>query len=138
VGSELLLRLLLDQRFRFGYHGRLEIEEMLLACSFNNPFSTAPMDPSLQSVEFVKRCLVLLFQFFMGGSGLIQYATEFRHLPLGIDNATLTLCGLLESRQQETLALGKIVGKLVGVIHNAPYFSESLNLRKATSPKKIN
>ena len=100
---------------------------MPLAFALNDPFSATPMNPSLQSVELVKRCLMLLFQLLMRGSRLIQYASEFSHLPLGVDNVTLTLRGLLESRQQETLALGKIAGKLMGVIHNAPCCNDSLD-----------
>ena len=61
---------------------------MLLALAFDDPFSAAPIDPSLQSVEFINRSLVFLFQLLMGGSRLIQYAVELRHLPL-------KLCGLL-------------------------------------------
>ena len=91
---------------------------MLLPISFNDPLSAAPIDPSLQSVEFVNGRLVFLYQLLMGGSGLIQYAVELRHLPL-------TLCGFLESSQQEVLAFAQIVGKKVGVIHNANGFSNS-------------
>ena len=83
---------------------------------------------SLQSVEFVKRCLVRLPQLLIGGRRIIEHATEFCHLSLGVDNVTLTLRGLLESHHQETLALGKIVGKSSGVIHNAHCFNKSLDL----------
>lgn len=98
---------------------------MLLPVSFNDPFSAAPIGPSLQSVEFVNGCLVFLYQLLMGGSGLIQYAAEFRHLPLGVGDSTLSLCGFLKSSQHETLAFDQIVGKKVGVIHNANGFSNS-------------
>ena len=76
-----------------------------------------------------------LLQLLEGGRRVIEHATEFRHLSLGVDNVTLTLRGLtltlrglLESRQQELLALGKIVGKLSGIIHNASCCNESPRL----------
>jgi len=98
---------------------------MLLPISFNDPLSAAPIDPSLQSVEFVNGRLVFLYQLLMGGSGLIQYAVELRHVPLGVGDSTLSLCGFLESSQHETLAFAQIVGKKVGVIHNAHCFNDS-------------
>jgi hypothetical protein len=98
---------------------------MLLALAFDDPFAAAPIDPSLQSVEFIDRGLMSVFQLLMRGSRLIEHAAELRHLPFGVDNSTLVSCGFLESSQQELTALGKIVGEKVGVIHNANCFNNS-------------
>ena len=108
---------------------------MPLAFAFHESFAPAAVDPTLQGIQFVERGLMRLLQLLVRGGRLVQHAAEFGHLLLGIDRATLKLCGLLESRQQELLALGKIVGKRVGVIHNADCFTDSCQSRKTTSQK---
>ena len=98
---------------------------MLLAFAFNNPFAPLAVDPSLQRVEFVDRSFVRFLQLLIGDSRFIEHALQFGRLLLGVDSPLLKLCGLLESGQQELLALGKIVGKSVGVIHNAHCCNDS-------------
>ena len=75
---------------------------MLLAISFQDPFSTATMHPPLQSVELIHGRFVDLLEFAMRGSCLVQDAAELRHSPL-------PLGGFSKSRQQETLAFAQVV-----------------------------
>jgi hypothetical protein len=127
VSGYVLWRQLRDGFFRFTGTGRLEIEQMPLALAFDDPFTLPAIDPSFQTIEFFDRGLKRLLQLLVGGRRFIEDAVEFCHLPLGIGHLTLTLSGLLESGQQETLALGKIIGKLRGVVHNAPCCTNSLD-----------
>ncbi|MBA3485327.1 MAG: hypothetical protein H0T51_26330 [Pirellulales bacterium] len=70
-------------------------------------------------------------QLSVRGGRLIQNAAEFRRSTLRLDNSTLTLDGFLKSRRQKSAALGEIVLKSVGVIHNAPCCSDSPHERKS-------
>ena len=108
---------------------------MSLAFAFQESFAAATVDPLLQGIEFIDRGLMRLLQLLVRGGRLVQYATEFSRLLRGIDSSPLELCGLLEGCQQELLALGKIGGKRVGVIHNANSFTDCCQSRKATSQK---
>ena len=108
---------------------------MPLAFAFQESFAAATVDPSLQDIEFIDRGLMRLLQLLVRGGRLVQHATEFGRLLLGIDSSPLKLCGVLESRQQELVAFGKVGGKRVGVIHNAHCFTDSCQSRKTTSQK---
>src|SRR5260221_11781685 len=110
---------------------------MPLAFAFQQSFAAATVDPSLQGIEFVDRSLMRLLQLLVRGSRLVQHATEIGRLLLGIDSSPLKLCGVLEGRQQELVALGKVGGKRVGVIHNAICFTDSCQARKITSQKNF-
>jgi hypothetical protein len=116
VGGYLLLRRLWDRLFRFTGTGRLEIEQMPLALALEDPFTFPAIDPSFQTIELFNRGLMGLLQFLVRGRRLIEHSLQFR--------------GSLKSRQQEALAFVEIVGKLRGVIHNAPCCNDSHNFEK--------
>ena len=78
---------------------------MLLAIAFDDPFAALSVDPALQGAQFLERGLVRGLQRFVRRSRLIQHALQLRSFS--------------ESRQQELVALSKIIGKCVSVIHNA-------------------
>ncbi len=86
---------------------------MLLPLAFDDPFASAAMDPALQAIEFIERGLLRLFQFLIGGGRFIQHALQLR--------------GLLKSCQQELVAVGKIGGKLLGVIHVTSCYNQLAN-----------
>ena len=108
---------------------------MPLAFAFQKSLAAAAIDPSLQGMEFIDRGLMRLLQLLVRGGRLVQYVTEFGRVLRGIDSSPLKLCGVLESRQQELMALGKIGGKRIGVIHNAHCFTNGCPSRKTTSQK---
>ena len=97
--------------FRRATGGGFQIEEMLLAVTVVQPLPPVAVDPAFQTLEFLDGCLVRFLQLAIGSRRGIQHTFEFR--------------SLLESGQQESLALGQIIGKWKGVIHNALGCSES-------------
>jgi hypothetical protein len=69
---------------------------MLLAFSLNDSFASSTKNPLLQAIEFNDRGLMCRLQLFMGSSRFIEH--------------TFQLGGLLESCQQQLVALFKIIG----------------------------
>ena len=121
VGSDLLSRRLSRGLPRCGGRRRLQIEQVPLAPSFDGPLTPPPVDPPLQAVELVQRGLVRCFQLFIGGRCGVEHM--------------LQLGRLLESCQQQTLALGEIVGEWKGVVHNAPCCNNSIDFGKTILQK---
>jgi len=91
--------------------GGFEIEQMTLPLSLDDLLSSPAVDPALQGAQFLERGLVRGLQRFVRRSRLIQHALQLRRFS--------------ESRQQELVALDKIIGKCMSVIHNAHCFSDS-------------
>ena len=104
---------------------------MLLALAFEESFATLAVDPPLQAMELLHCRFVDLLELVMRGGRLVQDAAQFLCSTLRLDNSTLTLDGFLESRRQKSAALGEIVGKSVGVIHNVRCCSDSGDERKS-------
>ena len=78
-----------------GCRGRLEVEQMLLALSFDDPFSSPAVDPALQAISSSSAAWCVAFS--SSYEAAVSSSTRFQ------------LGRLLESCQQEPLALGKIV-----------------------------
>ena len=89
---------------------------MLLTFSLNNLLRAPAVDPPLQGAQFLERGLMCRLQLAVRGGCLIQHTAQFGRL--------------LECRQQELVALGKISGKRVVVIHNDHRSSDSFRLGK--------
>ena len=121
VGRDLMLSWFRERRL-VG-RGLIEIEQMELPLAFDHPFTSLSIGPAFQLLEFIDHGLVRLLELFIGGGRLIENPPE-----LGC---------LLECSQQELLALGQIVRKLLGVIHHAYCFNNSSKSRKTISGKII-
>ena len=83
---------------------------MLLPLAFDDPFTPPAVDPALQAIEFIDCGLVRLLQLRIRSGCFIEHAFQLRRFS--------------ESCQQKLVALGKIVGKSVGVIHHAHCFND--------------
>ena len=121
VGRDLMLSWFRERR-RVG-RGLIEIEQMELPLAFDDPFTSLSVGPAFQLLEFINHGLVRLLELFIGGGRLIENPLKLR-------------C-FLERGQQELLALGQIVRKLLGVIHHAYCFNNSQKSRKTISGKII-
>ena len=121
VGRDLMLSWLRERRL-VG-RGLIEIEQMELPLAFDHPFTSLSVGPAFQLLEFIDRGLMRFLQLFIGGGRLIENPPKLRRL--------------LECSQQELLALGQIVRKLVGVIHHAYCFNNSSKSRKTIYGKII-
>ena len=92
---------------------------MLLAFPFEEPLATLAVGPPLQPIELLHGRFVDLLELVMRGGRLVQHAAQFG--------------SPLECRQQESLALGEIVRKRVGVVHNDNRSNGSCRLKKTIS-----
>jgi hypothetical protein len=99
--------------------GGFEVEQMLLTFSLNDLLRAPAVDPPLEGAQFLERGLMCRLQLAVRGGCLIQHTAQFGRL--------------LECRQQELVALGKISGKSVVVIHNDNCSSDSFRLEKSVS-----
>ena len=118
-----------EGRFHFGFpcvrRGGLQVEEMSLTVTLQDPFTSAAVDPAFQSLQFRDRRLMCFLQRRVGGLGFIQHTIQFGNLLLGGSHLLLSLRDsllqphrLLKSSQQQTLAFGKIVRQGVALIHD--------------------
>ena len=124
--------------------GRSQIKQVLLPVSFNDPFSAAPLGPSLQSVEFLNGRWVFVFQFLLGGSCRIQYAAELRHLPLvpnaksvDVPEQNLDPVALTIQEQEPVTRQRVLVKRLLSRAHQAIEAEVHLDRRRANKDPQV-
>src|SRR5277367_5703421 len=94
---------------------------MTLAFSLDKLLGPPAVDPPLQGAQFFQCGLMRRLQLFVGGGRLVQHTAQFGRP--------------LECSQQELLALGKIGGKSVSVVHNARNPTNASRLGKSSAAR---
>ena len=102
--------LLFGRLFFVARHRRIQLKQMTLSFTFGETLSPPTERPTFVPSQFVQRSSMLLLQFFVRSSCLIQYAVKFCHLLFRFRSPLFQLHGLLEGCQQEPVAFREIVG----------------------------